>query len=168
MVNILTNENKTYQLDHVPEHSEDLRYCVLDCSNKNDTDYFFLPLVFLESFYAPAVVMSIGPYTVQMPLDWSILACDDNYADLEVIPLTSLNDRGFHSLVFNPLRHMVPISHEIIITNVYADVKWYFPKLKNGNVLIVPLEKGEKPNCVLFVKEGNKIPDQLCISELFK
>lgn len=168
MVNILTNENKTYNLNHIPEIEEDVRYCVLDCSNKDDIDYYFLPLVFLETFYAPSVVMSIGPYRIQMPLDWSVLACDDSYADLEVIPLTSLNDRGFHSIVFNPLRHMVPTPYEIDITNVYADVKWFFPKLKNGNVLVVPLEGGEKPNCALFVKEGNKIPDQISMSELFK
>ena len=165
---ILTNANQAYQLDHVPDHSEGVRYCVLDCSSKDDIDYYFLPLVFLESFYAPAVVMTIGPYTIQMPLDWSILVCDDNYADLEVMPLTSLNDRGFHSIVFNPLKHMVPVSYEVVITNVYADVKWFFPKLKNGNILVVPLEGGDKPNCALFVKEGSKIPDQIEMSELFK
>lgn len=165
---ILTNENATYDLDAIPDEVEDIRYCVLDCTDKKDLDFFFLPLIFLESFYAPAIVLELGPHTVKMPMDWSILVCDEDYSDMEVIPLTSLNDRGFHTLVFNPLKHFVPDSFEVNISNVYADVKWFFPKLKNGNVLVVPLEDGDIPLCALFVKEGNKIPDPIDIAALLQ
>ena len=127
-----------------------------------------MPLIFLESFYAPAVVLNIGDYTLQMPLDWSVLVCDDNYSDLEIMPLTSLNDRGFHTMVFNPLKHMVPKPHEINITNVYTDIKWFFPKLKNGNILVVPLENKPIPNCALFVKDVSKLPDVIDIGSLFE
>ena len=164
---ILTEENLSYNLDRIPDEVDDVRYCVLDCSNQRETDFYWLPLIFLESFNAPAVVLDIGPYQVQMPLDWSILVCDDNYSDLEVMPLTQLNDRGFHAITFNPLEHMVPVSYEVNISNIYADVKWYFPKLKNGNVLTMPLEFGDKPQCSLFVKEGNKVPDPLDMAILF-
>ena len=164
---ILTEENKSYDLNSIPDQVEDIRYCVLDCSNPSDIDFYWLPLIFLESFNAPAVVLDIGPYQVQMPLDWSILVCDDNYSDMEVMPLTQLNDRGFHAITFNPLKDMVPVSYEINITNIYADVKWYFPKLKNGNVLTMPLAQGVTPICSLFVKEGNKVPDPLDMAILF-
>ena len=164
---ILTEENKSYNLDRIPDEVDDVRYCVLDCSNQRETDFYWLPLIFLESFNAPAVVLDIGPYQVQMPLDWSILVCDDNYSDMEVMPLTQLNDRGFHAITFNPLEHMVPVSYEINISNIYADVKWYFPKLKNGNVLTMPLTIGASPICSLFVKEGNKVPDPLDMALLF-
>jgi len=164
---ILTEENKSFNLDRIPDEDVDARYCVLDCSNQREMDFYWLPLVFLESFNAPAVVLDIGPHQVHMPLDWSILVCDDTYSDLEVMPLTQLNDRGFHAIVFNPLEHMVPLTYEVNISNIYADVKWYFPKLKNGNVLTMPLAMGDKPLCSLFVKEGNKIPDPLDIAILF-
>lgn len=167
-MNILTVENETYELDTVPDEVDGLRYCVLDCSDKEYVDHFFMPLVFLETFYAPCVVLKIGEYSVKMPLDWSILVCDETYADMEVIPITSLNDRGFHALVYNPLNHMVPVPMEVTITSVYADLKWFFPKLKNGHVLVVPLEGGSKPNCVLFVKEANKVNDPIDIAELFE
>jgi len=163
----LTEENQSFNLDCVPEENVDVRYCVLDCSNPKDIDFYWLPLIFLESFNAPAVVLDIGPYQIQMPLDWSILVCDDNYSDMEVMPLTQLNDRGFHSITFNPLEHMVPLSYEVTISNIYADVKWYFPKLKNGNVLTMPLQVGITPPCSLFVKEGNKVPDPLDMALLF-
>lgn len=164
---ILTEENKSFNLDKVPEEDVDVRYCVLDCSNPKDIDFYWLPLIFLESFNAPAVVLNIGPHQFQMPLDWSILVCDENYSDMEVMPLTQLNDRGFHAIIFNPLEHMVPLSYEVTISNIYADVKWFFPKLKNGNVLTMPLAAGATPACSLFVKEGNKVPDPLDMALLF-
>lgn len=168
MTKILQVDNTAYDLDRIPDEVQDIRYCVLDYSDPKNPDYFFIPLIFLESFYAPAVVLNIGKYSVQMPLDWSVLVCDEDYSDLEIMPLTSLNDRGFHTMVFNPFRHMVPKPHEVNITNVYAEIKWFFPKLKNGNILVVPLEDGPRPNCALFVKEVSKLTDVIDIGALFE
>ena len=53
---ILTTENTAYDLDRIPESSEDIRYCVFDYTNPKDSDYYFVPLIFLESFHAPAAV----------------------------------------------------------------------------------------------------------------
>lgn len=165
---ILTNENATYNLNRIPDEVEDIRYCVLDLSDIEDVDYYFRPLIFLESFSGPAAVLEIGPYKIQMPLDWSILICDSDYGDLEVMPLVSLNDRGFHTIIYNPLQHMVPSIYEVNIVNVYADVKWFFPKLKNGTVLVTPLDDSKVPLCGLFLKEKNKIPEQIDIARLFE
>ena len=166
---ILTEKNRSYNLDCVPEQlDDDLRFCVWSCADEDNTDFYWLPLIFLESFSAPAVVLEIGEHTVQMPLDWSMLVCDDEFTSLEVMPLTSLNDRGFHTLMFNPLTDMVPTTAEITIVDVYADVKWFFPKLKHGNVLMMPLKPGVAPPCALFVKEGNRIPDPLDVALLFQ
>ena len=154
---ILTVDNTPYDLDMVPEEIDDIRYCILDASNPGDIDYYFLPLIFLESFHAPAICLQIGDKTVQMPMDWSILICDDDYGGVEVIPLTSLNNRGFKALATNPLSTKIPDCYDITITNIYQDVKWFFPKLKHGHMLAVPLESKDKPRCAYFVKEQNKI-----------
>ena len=153
---ILTVENDSYELDTVPEQIDDIRYCVLDATDRDDVDYFWLPLIFLESFHAPAICLQIGEYSVQMPMDWSIVLCDETYDGLETIPLTSLNNRGFRALVMNPLSHKIPDSEEISITNIYQDVKWYFPKLKNGQLLTTPIQKKKDPNCAFFVKEVSR------------
>ena len=50
-MNILTVENNVYNLDSVPDEIDDLRYCVLDVNDPEYYDYFWHPLVFLESFY---------------------------------------------------------------------------------------------------------------------
>jgi hypothetical protein len=164
---ILTVENESYDLDYVPEEIEDIRYCVLDYSDKNNADYIFVPLVFLESFSCPAAILKIGNNLVKAPLDWSLIVCDPGVVDPEVLPITSLNDRGFKTFVFNPITGFMPEFIEVEIVNIYQDVKWYFPKLKYGHILAVPLEEKDNPKCVYFVKETSKIPDVLSTEDLW-
>ena len=164
---VLTVENESYDLDYVPDEIQDVRYCVLDYSDKYNADYIFVPLVFLESFNAPAAVLKIGQYTVSVPLDWHIVVCDPMVGDPEVLPITSLNDRGFKAFLINPISGFMPEFTEVEIVNIYQDMKWYFPKLKYGHILAVPIEDTEKPKCVYFVKETNKIPDVLSTDELW-
>ena len=66
---ILTLDNLPYELDTVPEEIDDIRYSVLDYSTPEDVDYIFMPLVFLESFNAPAAAIRIGPHQLNIPLD---------------------------------------------------------------------------------------------------
>jgi hypothetical protein len=89
-----------------------------------------------------------------MPIDWSIAVGDSQCGnEVEVLPLTSLNDRGFEAFIFNPLSAFRHEYAPIEIVNVYSDVKWYFPKMKNNQLLTVPLYEGEKPHCAFFTKD---------------
>ena len=151
---ILTLENKTYKLEKIPEYVDDnLRFAVLDNSNPADPDYFYVPLIFLESFNAPAAVLSIGDYKIKMPLDWKMVVGDPEEGELCVMPITSLNDRGFESFVFNPMTSAKPEFLVVDIEDIYQEVKWYFPKIKTGQILAVPLTNGPKPQCAYFVKD---------------
>ena len=87
--------------------------------------------------------------------------------DPEVLPITSLNDRGFKAFTINPINGFMPEFIEVEIINIYQDMKWYFPKLKYGHILAVPLEDTPKPKCVYFVKETHKIPDVLSTDDLW-
>tara|TARA_B100000035_G_C20771086_1_gene452634 strand:+ start:117 stop:617 length:501 start_codon:yes stop_codon:yes gene_type:complete len=164
---ILTVDNKTYELDDIPEVVDDLRYGVLDYSNPKNVDYYFIPLVFLESFYSPAAVLQIGDNTLSIPLDWSLVICDPEVGEPEVVNLMALNDRGFHAFTINPITGFKPEFIDVQITNVYTDIKWYSPKLKFGHLLVVPIEDGDEPRCALFVKESNKIPEVLDINQIW-
>jgi hypothetical protein len=152
---ILTLDNQTYHLDKVPDEiEEDIRFSVLDNSDPKSPDFFFVPLIFLESFSAPAMVLDIGGNEITMPLDWCIAVGDSESGnDLEVLPLTSLNDRGFEAFLFNPLTSYTTSFTEVKIVNFYNDVKWYFPKMKNGQLLSVPIKDGTDPKCAFFVKD---------------
>lgn len=152
---ILTLDNKCFNLDDLPEQIEDdVRFSVLDNSNPKNPDFFFVPLIFLESFNAPAMVLDIGGNEVTMPVDWSVaVGCSESGMDLEVLPLTSINDRGFETFLFNPLTSFKTDFAEIKIINFYTDVKWYFPKMKNGQLLSVPISEDPNPLCAFFVKD---------------
>lgn len=152
---ILTLDNQAFSLNNLPDEvDENTRFAVLDNSNPNEPDFFFMPLIFLESFNSPAMVLRIGDEEVTMPLDWSIAVGDSSSSsDIEILPLTSLNDRGFEALLFNPLSSFKLDFKKIEIINFYNDVKWYFPKMKNGQLLATPIGQADKPNCAYFVKE---------------
>jgi len=150
---ILTLDNEPYELDTLPDEIDDLRFAILDNSDPANPDYHYIPLIFLESFTAPALVLRIGEHTVKMPMDWQILIGEPDIGDLEVLPLTSINDRGFRAFQFNPLTDFRPSFPEIEILDVYHEVTWYSPKLKNGQMLAVPIEDESVPQCVYFVKD---------------
>jgi hypothetical protein len=150
---ILTLENIAYDLDTLPEEIDDMRFAILDNSDPANPDYHYIPLIFLESFSAPALVLRIGQEQIRMPVDWQILIGEPDLGDLEVLPLTSINDRGFRAFQFNPLSSFRPSFPDIEIVDVYHEVAWYAPKLKNGQMLAVPTSDQPDPDCVYFVKD---------------
>ena len=152
---ILTLENETFPLKNIPDELEDeVRFAVLDNSDPKNPDFFFVPMIFLEAFSAPAMVMEIAGKEIMMPVDWCIAVGDSEAGnDLEVLPLTSINDRGFEAFLFNPLTSYKHEFGDIKITNFYNDVKWYFPKVKNGQLLGIPITTGKDPLCAYFIKD---------------
>jgi len=150
---ILTLENNAFDMTELPEEIDDLRFSVLDNSDPKNPDFFFIPLIFLESFNSSALVLRIGGKQIQMPLDWHILIGEAEMGDLEVIPLTSINDRGFNAFSFNSLTSFRPEFLPIEIEDIFQDVKWYFPKLRPGQLLAVPIDTSKEPRCVYFVSD---------------
>jgi len=166
-IRILTIDNAAYELDFVPEEIDDVRYSVLDYSNRQNIDYVFQPLIFLDIFTSPAAILKIGKYALKMPIDWNIIICEPEHGEPEVIPITALNDRGFKAFTFNPLTSFIPEFLEVSITSVYNEVKWYTPKLRQGHFLSVPIEETENPKCCYFIKDTVKVPEVLDTSELW-
>ena len=150
---ILTLENYSFDLDTLPEEIDDMRFAIFDNADPNEPDYHFIPLIFLESFNSPALVLQIGKHRIKMPIDWQVLIGEPDCGDLEMLPLTSINDRGFKVFEYNPRSSFSPTFLDIEIVDVYQDVSWYAPKLKNGQMLAVPISDGDKPLCVYFVKD---------------
>jgi len=166
---ILTLDNRAFDLNELPEEiDDDTRFSVLDNSDPSDPDFYFMPLVFLESFNSPAIVLDIAGSEVQMPLDWSMVVADaDSGLDPEVLPLTSINERGFTALSINPINGYHCEYLPIKIVNIYQDVRWYFPKMKNGQILSVPLNNDPSPYCAFFVKEISRQSEIIQLDKLF-
>ena len=146
---IHTLDDTAYELNELPETINDMWFAIFDNSNPKDADYFFVPLIFLESFTSPALVLRIGEHVIKMPLDWQLLIG-------EPIPLTSINDRDFKAFSFNSLSSYDANFLPVEVIDVYNEVQWYNPKLKNGQYLAVPLSEGESPTVVYFIKDASR------------
>jgi len=144
-------------MNDLPDEIDDLRFCVLDNSNPSDPDYFFIPLIFLETFNAPALVLNIGGRIIKMPIvenrPWFIVIGDKEIGELEVVSVTSINDRGLKAFAYNPLSDFRSDFYDIEVIDVYQELKWYFPKLKSGQLLATPLDDSSKSSCVYIGKE---------------
>ena len=51
---IHTLEDAVYELNELPEEIDDMRFAIFDNSNPKDPDYFYIPLIYLESYFSPA------------------------------------------------------------------------------------------------------------------
>lgn len=165
---ILTLDNTYFNLTHLPDEIEDdVRFAVLDNSDNKNPDFFFVPLIFLESFSSPAVVLNIGGKEITVPLDWSIALGDKETGnDIEIIPITSLNLRGFDAFLFNPLTSSMAGFEPVTVVNFYNDVKWYFPKMRNSQLMAMPVEDKEDPMCIYIVKEISRQNEVIDYSKL--
>tara|TARA_B100001057_G_scaffold349296_1_gene350738 strand:+ start:11713 stop:12222 length:510 start_codon:yes stop_codon:yes gene_type:complete len=165
---LLTLDDQTFLMDRVPDKvDEDMRFAVLDNSDTANPDFFFVPLIYLESFSSPSAVLEIGGNKIQMPLDWHILLGDPDCGDLEIVPLTSLNDRSFHAFCFNPISDSMPRYQEVRITNIYNEVEWFFPRVKSNQLITIPTTSNKSPQCAYFIKEINRNTDMVNLNNLF-
>lgn len=165
---ILTIDNEPCNLEKLPDNlTDDIRFSVLDNDDPFNPDFYFNSLIFLESFSSPAAVLNIGGYEVTMPINWSIaVGCSDVGGDVEILPITSLNDRGFEAFAFNPLTSFRHTYHPIEIVNVYNDVLWYSPRTRPNQLITTPINNDEKPLCVFFGRDINKLNEIIDINRL--
>jgi hypothetical protein len=170
---ILTPENRSLNIELIPDKvDDDIRYSVLDLTNTKFYDFYFLPLVYLESFNAPSVVLQIGEHYIKMPCleppnDWKILIGEPELGMLEAVSLEDINSRDFMAFTFNPISSFRPAYAPIRIVDTFPDLKWFMPTLPTNYILTVPLENGEKPRCVYFVNgvTGRKV-DSIDIADI--
>jgi hypothetical protein len=164
---ILNLEDFSVDLSAIPAGMDDIRYAVLDNTDPTNVDYFFNPLLFLENFSCPAIVMRVGNSVMKVPIDWYLLIGEPDLGDLEALPLTSINERGFKAFQYNPRSGFKPTFLEIEIVDIYNDVNWFTPRLKSGQFLAVPLTAGDKPECIYFAKDVNRSTEIVDYSQVF-
>ena len=164
---LLLSDNTVFDMNTLPEVIDDLHFCILDYSNVNDVDFYWIPLVFLDVFPRPAADLQIGKHRVQLPLDWAIVIADKDFGCVEILELKDLRDRPLDALILNPITGFMPDFGEINQINMFPDITWYVPKLKYGHILVLPLEPTPNPPCILVVKDIHRLPEVLDITKVF-
>lgn len=167
---ILTEQNQTQDLNLIP-NEVDLYFWVYD-NSANAKDYFCVPLIMLESFYAPTIRLRLTEnsgrreprhWFVNVPADYRILIGEPSHGDLEINSVTSLSERHFHAFAMNPASGFRPEYLHIEVEEVLPSIKWFMPKTKVGQLLCVPISTEAKPQCIYLVRD---IPKSLEIVRL--
>lgn len=184
---LLKNDNTTININLIDEDTgQDVNYCVFEYE-KEDSDYFFIPLLAVEQYYYNSVCLKINDHYIQVPGNLSILVGDPENTNkdiggLELVNVQVLNDKKFHyhAFVFNPLTESVPKFYPIEIVDIYPNINWTIPSLKNNRILCVSLEdsnqqtylenhghskyhivKKRGPECIFLSKDSTKFSDNL-------
>ena len=93
---LINTIDKNIDLNFIADEiDEDIRFMVLDFTSQPELDYFYTPLVFLESFNAPCAILEIGKYNLEVPLDWNVIIADQFLGQSEIISIMQIADRGF-------------------------------------------------------------------------
>ena len=164
-MNILTEYNKPHSMNDVDEKTS-IMFCLINYENPKTADYLFYPLWMLEKFTAPAVQLSVGGNLLSVPMDWSIVIGDKYSGELEVFQIKKLIDRSFQAFSINPISGFMPDFLDLEVVNIFPDMKWQVPKLRNGYFLALPISNEEKPLCVFITSPTVKVPDILDIHHL--
>ena len=72
----------------------------------------------------------------------------------------------FEAFAFNPISSYTHKCFHISITNIYNDVKWYFPKTKNAQLISTPIVDQDDPLCIFFIKEISRQSETLQLHNL--
>lgn len=160
-MNILTPENVSFDMDQVIDTIPNKMFCVLNLNSMEDADFYFRNILNTISFNSISVDLQVGEHIIQVPLGWQIMLGDEDTGMLEMCTIENiLNMKEPKAYVMNPISSMYPRFEDVKVLRVFTlPTKWQIPMLPKKNLLAVPLSNGEKPKCVFFADENEKIPD---------
>jgi len=160
---ILNEENTAVDLNLVPNEC-DIYFWVYDAA-KDVRDYHVSQLIMLDNFYSPVVKLNFSygtskknfrQYSLNVPADYQLLIGDSSFNDLELIPVTSLSDRGFTAFENNPLSSYRVTFWNVNASDVLPNVKWFMPRVHPSQLLCIPLSSDPKSPCVYLAREVPK------------
>jgi len=170
---ILNEYNKSINLSDLTflynfDPNQKLMFFVLDFEEEN-VDFKCFPLKFIEKKTTTlAEIIIKEKYVIKLPINWYIL-CGDKiyYENLEFISIQDLMSSDHTCISINPITSYIPKWHSLRVSNIYPNIEWLNPKVKNNHYLIYPLSKEDNPECIIVSTEQNKTNVEICISNLF-
>lgn len=166
-MNILTVENKIINLCNIDEFTDIPRtqFTIIDLGSdaikeEEAPDIRFPKLVYIEEYTGPAIKCSIGGHIVIIPLSWYIFIGEEDFGDVEIVPVTSINARNFSTVVSDPIRGFRHHFMDIRPVDLYMEYEWVLPKVKNGQAVAVPInDDPDRPLCIYLSPSKSKIPE---------
>jgi hypothetical protein len=180
---ILTPENIPFDVTQIVDGISQQKCAILDASNPEEVDYFFINMVMFSEYEYPAVQLSIGKYMVEVPFNWRILTGDAIQGELELVDIDELPNFDYEAFVLNPFKSYTPQFQEVQIVNCFTrPTTWTVPRLQKKQLLAVPLgnqdewpvrrnhqigEEDRYPECAFFADDTEKMSTILDIRDVF-
>ena len=158
---VLTPENKVFDMNTVGDFIPDAMYCSLNLTTLKDADYYFHNILGTVNFSSIAAELQIGDYTTQVPINWQILIGDDETGMVETVrvdDLLSINDP--YAFVYNPITSKYIKFLPVKVKNIFTiNIRWQIPMIGKSNMLVLPIEYKESPNCIMIADEIDRFPE---------
>lgn len=140
-MDILLPENTSFNLNQPSSKLIDSKMCVFDYSDKDDIDFYFKKITSFISYRYPSAEISIdGKYSLELPLNWRIMICDDNDYLCQLVPIEELLHFPNQSVIFNPYICCNPKFVKLTINKINPKpIEHFVPKLPKKNCLVIPL-----------------------------
>ena len=74
---ILTVDNTGDEVENVPDEIDNIRDGIVGTSDHECLDNYFLPIIFLESFYEPSICLHKSEHSIQVRKDGSRTITDE-------------------------------------------------------------------------------------------
>ena len=178
---ILTPEGEAFDVSKLNGKQH---FTILDVSDADNIDYRCAVVNWTHEYEWPAIELQIGPYRLEVPLNWRILTGDSNEGELELVDIEQIPNFDYDAFVLNPFKSFMPKFMPVHIVNSYGNsmTMWSLPKLQKKQIMAVPLgqpsewperlnpESGKTepyPLCAYFVDDSDKMNDVLDIRDVF-
>jgi len=133
---ILNNDNNILDTDKI---SESCFYSVLRFKDMKNPDFYFEELKYVEEFTSHTIKIEINEKPVYVPFHWSILCSDLEY--IQTIPLYEFSGRQFQAFCMNPIDGFTPHYPTVRIVEIFQNITWSCPPMKDKDMLVVPIEE---------------------------
>lgn len=108
----------------------------------NILDFKLAPLTILEEIICPSLQVQINGFEFILPASWSILVCDRDTLQLDIVELAAAAGKEFTALIYGPKRTS-PYFTTISVTNYFLEQKNVGPYLNKYQMLCHPVGPGE-------------------------
>lgn len=148
---LLDNKNEIIDTDKI---SKQCHYSVLKCKDKDNTDFFYELMPYIEEFTSCKIEVQIGErYNIQVPFQWSILCSDGDV--LESMAFPDFFGRQFSAFCMNPIDGGSPLYMNIELGEIVDSVSWTSPVVSDKEFLVVPvgydnMRPNKGPICVML------------------
>lgn len=114
--------------------------CVFDYADKSDMDFIYKKISNFLMYRYPTVSLQVGKYTIDLPLNWRILVCNDYDYVCQLVPVEDLLHFPHTTAIFNPFYVNIPKIVDIKIKGINPHpIDHFVPRLPKHNLLVLPL-----------------------------